>query len=422
MKLSPPLLTVIAVMSSILFDGTMAQTQTTSSSSAYPCGDPSDAEPIFVADTSEDISSSGPVITSVQVGATCSGGECDFLIPKKIYYHVFALPPGSTPRHSITPHGFIRPVVSNGMLSYQYQEGLEELYSAGDSVEAGVQIFVPIDQLTSIRVTGVDQYLQVSIDPDLVAADDPFNITSMSLQIVVDGVDNTVTVKSPTMIVDLTATGVDLTAVMDVAARSSLRLSGVDHDVYVKSEQLTVYSDGVDVKVVVEGLVSDAVINGVDEDIQINGSGCDNVKLEGVDSKCEYTTESITVNSLPCTVQTTLAYDWWFNFFTTGAKVGLVIALVFVIVVSIVGIIYYCRTMRRKKHPTNTKTNIDDYQARSFENRALPPSNEGVAHATVVEAEVLEVTNEQPQAGLNVDVEAARSSTENGQYWKKYSS
>mmetsp|Transcript_61339 Transcript_61339/g.150138 ORF Transcript_61339/g.150138 Transcript_61339/m.150138 type:complete len:423 (-) Transcript_61339:1604-2872(-) len=417
MKTTPiVLLAAVALLPSRV----LAQVQSTPSN--YPCGDPNEADGIF---ETSDISSA--TISLVRVGAMCPVHNChDFLLPEKLHWHVIALPPGSNPKHTITPPGFVRPVRNGNTLSYEYQNVLEGQYSKGDDVEAGVQIYVPIDQLTSIQVSGVEEYVQVTVDPELLATDKEgqFNFSSLSLQVRDDGVDNAVTVTSPSMMIDYAATGVDSILVMEAATRSSLRLSGVDNEAYVKSDQLDVYTDGVDGKIVVEGNVANAVLKGVDGDIEINGSGCDNGAFGGVDNGCKYTDEIITVIPLSCTVQTELDYmDSWFRNVSTGAKVGMSIAFI-LIFFGVTSVIIACCSRKRCNERTTTGNNIEGKQAKAFDKGPLPPSSDAATHNTVVEAEVLEVKNDQSPANMqdiDLDVEDARFARKDGPYWKKYS-
>ena len=426
MKATPPaiLTAVIAFLSLMVFDGAIAQVQQTTS--AYPCGDPNGAEEIL--DTS---GLSSATISQVRVVATCPGGNhhChDVLFPEKVHWHVIALPPGTTPKQTITPPGFVRPVLRGNTLSYEYQNVLEGQYSKGDEVEAGIHIYVPIDQLTSIEVPGVEVSLQVTIGPDVSVVDvdngGQFNVSSKSLQVTDTGVSNVVTVTSPSRTIDYTGTGVESLLVMEAATRSSLSLSGVDNEAYVKSDLLDIYSGGVDGKIVVEGGVANVVMTGVDGDIEINGSGCDNSAFGGVDNSCMYTDERITVTPLSCTVQTELDYEGcWFRNISTGAKVGMSIAFVLLFFGVVSGIIACC-SGKRCNERTTTDNNIDGKQAKALDKGSLSPSSDEATHKTFVEAEVLEVKNDPSQADMkdvDLDDEEAQSTSKDGPYWKKYS-
>jgi hypothetical protein len=419
LKTSPSfLLTFLLALSSssLLFDGVMSQVINTNTTlTDFPCGDPNDAE-LIVSDA---------IITSVRVGAFCDGNECDFLTPKNVHWHIYALPPGSTPKQSITPAGFIRPVLTNnGELHYEFTKDLEESYAAGDRLEAGVQLYLPVDTLKSIRVTGVDQFVDVSINQSFLAQEKSKNMSSSAdiLQIIDDGVDNIVTVTSPYVPVDFVGSGVDSLLVMDAAAGSTLFLSGVDFEAYIKSQGLEIYADGVDTKIVVEGNVSKAVMKGVDGDLEINGGGCNNVALQGVDNKCEYTNETVTVNSLSCTVETEASYNCWFNHISTGAAIGLGLGLLVILFVSVGGIVYCCCRKRCANQPISRDIGKNEQSVPRHQMKETTLSNEEATHTSVVEAEVLEIQNHHQPANTNVDIESADATSRDGAYLQKYSS
>lgn len=343
----------------------------------FQCDVPENAQEINITSSSGDFS-------TVAIG----GGNCGFLVPKEIYWHVYAMEEGSSPKHSMFPPGLVKAEIGGGTLRYTVQDVLKG-YAEGDSVQAGVNLYIPLDMMKTIILDGVGQWVEVYLNSSLLAdmdhsGRDPIRIDD-------SGVDSHLLVLSPYLKVDVVGSGVDNTMIMEVASDSSLDLSGVDQQVSIKCpEGLEIRMTGVSQDVVVEGQLSHAVMDGVDGVVEVNNgmeNACANVTTSGVASKCKATDDAVVVPALPCLSDTVAGYvSSWYWPLSTGASIGLAIGILVVASLSLFGCIYCackgCRNNRAQK--------ASDYNSNPHEETAKSCDD---THGPVVHAEVLEIQN-----------------------------
>jgi hypothetical protein len=346
-------------------------------SNDFQCGNPESAQAIM---DNEDTS-----YNTIRVGWIC---ECHNheLVPEEIHWHIYSLPAGSIPRHSIYPPGLVKPKVSGSVLSYELQNILE---TKGEEVQAGINLYIPVDKLQIIQIDGVNQFVEVKAGS---------NDTITNLSIVDSGVDNQVLLSMPNWIVDYEEMGVGNNIQMDVAAGSSISISGVDIEANVKCpEKLTVRTTGVDNNVFIEGQLLSAVMDGVDGEIKVNDKGqnnpCGNVQNDGIANDCHASEYIFAMDSLSCLAETEADYQcssFWP--YSTAASVGFGVGLLLFIIAMIAACIFcFCVSCRKKTRQTDFVKPPSQHESNKAIPEALNQANGEETDASVVEAEVIEI-------------------------------
>ncbi|KAG7365279.1 hypothetical protein IV203_038482 [Nitzschia inconspicua] len=372
----------------------------------FQCGDSSTATAISTGN-----------FTMVVAGAFCEGHHvCEFLVPKKIHWHIYPLPAGSTPKHSMHPEGLLEPRTRDDILSCDLQNIVEDPlgYHKGQNIHAGISLYIPIDQLSSISIQGVEQYVQVHMD-------DNETISAMMepLRILNEAIDSQVLVSSPYWVVHYEERGVDNRIWMDVAAESSVDVSGVDIEANIKCPQgLNVRARGVDNDIFVEGPVASGRMDGVDADLQINDSSnnnpCANVTNSGVSNQCDETNDAFEMQDLSCLADTEAGYScsWFWNISTAG-EVAIGVGFTLIIAATIGGCIFCCvrgycccknSGRNEQAYPPNPPA---PFSPKDVQNDTFKGSDEA---NSVMEAEVLEIksTTEEEGQFCEVDLEKAK--------------
>jgi hypothetical protein len=249
------------------------------------------------------------------------------LVPKIMHWHVISIPAGEPARISTFPEGLVTPFVKSGTLKFDIQKDVMDGFQKGDTIEAGVSIFLPPNQMKKVIIEGVDVVVEIMN-----------NLTSSeleSLMIECSGVDNTVYVSSPNARVEYEGSGVDITAIIEAASGSSIDLSGVDQSVRIKTgDDLDVTMSGIDQELTIEGAYNKIESSGIDNKISVNGpTRCDNIDNSGISNSCSTTDEVVMVPELSCLasskVQKWKCSNWGWS---TSAAVGGGIALLVVLI------------------------------------------------------------------------------------------
>jgi hypothetical protein len=359
-------------------------------------------------------------------GAQCEGNCNDFLVPKGMHWHIYPLPAGSTPKQAMLPEGVLEPRVHNGVLSYYWQNILQEAplnYHKGQNMQAGISLYIPVDQLSTISIEGVDLHVQIHADQDETIAAD----MTEPLRVVNQAVDTNLRVSSPYWAVQYEESGVDNDAWMDVAAGSSVDVSGVDINAHIQCpEGLTVRAHGVDNDIFVQGPVASGRLDGVDANLRINDNGsnnnpCANVSNTGVSNDCGDTNDAFEMEDLTCLADTETGYEcnfWWPV--STAGSIALGVGLFIVFAAAIAGSIFCCARgccCREDRRKVSTPTTLPPHPpAPAFPPKTVPndtykgTDEESTEQNTIVEAEVLEIkntNNENPQFE-DVDLEYAK--------------
>lgn len=392
---------------------------------SFQCGDSTNATVIPVSSN----------FTSIRLGALCDGDHCDsLLIPKEIYWHIYPIPTAentttSPPKHAMHPEGLLQAQVHNGVLSYQLQDILEEPlgYHEGQPLQAGISLYIPTSQLSTISIEGIEQYIQVHADQE---SEEMWSVVTEPLRIVNQAIDSELRVSSPYWVVHYEDSGIDNVAWMDVAAHSSVELSGIDTETNLQCpEGLTVKALGVDNNIFVQGPVRSGTLDGVDAKLQINTNDnniypCANVTNQGVGNNCRDSTDVFEMQDLTCLADTEAGYQckWSWNVTTAGSiaiGVGVLIVLVGAVGGCIVCCVKGCGGSRKissryvdtsdalPPYPTTTTT----LPTKSVTNDAIKDaSDDDTVPHSVVEAEVLEVKSTTAEYGQfeDIDLEKAK--------------
>lgn len=330
--------------------------------------------------------------TSILVGSICEGRMCDFLIPSEIHWHIYPIPAGETPKHSMVPEGLFEAQIHDEVLFYRLKNILEESgYKKGDRLQAGISLFIPTNSISAIKIEGVKQFVQVNAD------DERLSTIEEPLRIVSTAIDTQVRVLSPYWKVYYTETGVDNEVSLEVASKSSLDIAGVDIDVYVRCpDSLTVLAHGIDNHVFIEGQLLSASMEGVDVDIEINDSTasnpCSNVSDGGVGNDCDVSNDVFEMLDLSCLADTRAGYQCSFNL-SKEAEVGIGIGVSVFFVAAISSFIFLCARYCCCCRPDGSKKqNPEIYPtvAKTSEKNSQYHVNDN-ANISVVEAEVLEI-------------------------------
>jgi hypothetical protein len=336
--------TILAALA-LLIVAVMAQDDT-----SFQCGVPDDDNLKEISDTNFDT-----IQTHYKINWL--GGN-RHLMPQKTNWHIYAIPDGEVPRYSSVPEGFVKPKISGSTLEFPAQEdSLKDLgYSKGDKIKAAVNLFIPVSQLRNIRVSGVDESVEIIVTDELLLGDITNSTAFLpTINIRVSGVDSRLYVNTPYSKVKYTGSGVDNTAIVEAATGSSVDLSGVDQSLSIKSDFLdSVKVSGVDQYLLIEGTYGKIRVSGVDGQIRVNGEkGCNTVDgsgddYSGVDNRCKTTEETVTVPTLACLAESKVIYAGT----STGAIVGIVIGVLAVVALCIGGCGAACGCFRSRRSQT----------------------------------------------------------------------
>ncbi|KAL3918500.1 MAG: hypothetical protein SGILL_004208 [Bacillariaceae sp.] len=305
-----------------------------------------------------------------------------------MHWHIYPLPEGSAPKHSMFPEGVVQAKVQNGILSYEVQDVLEALgYEKGQQLEAGVNLFVPLSLVSSISIQGVEQFVQVHVEDEALSSvrmSDALNITSTAI-------DSEIFVTSPYWKVDFTEEGVDNRVWMDLAAGSSLDASGIDTETFVRCpDGMTIKTKGVDNKILLEGQLLSALMEGVETEIEVSHSGssspCGNVTYSGVGNDCDGSDFVFEMENLSCLADTKAGFQCGWNL-SIGAEVGIGIGIFLLLSVAIAGCIFGCVMCCRHK----TDASTTETKCSSGAKRHGPRMGESSAHSSIKEAEVIAI-------------------------------
>jgi hypothetical protein len=386
--------------------------------SSFQCGNSTNATVIPVSTN----------FSSIRIGALCDGGHCDsFLSPKEIYWHIYPFPTADSssttpPKHAMYPEGLLQAQVRDGVLSYQLQNILEEPlgYHQGQPLQAGISLYIPTSLMSIISIEGIEQYVQVHADQD----EEMWAVVTEPLRIVNQAIDSQVLVSSPYWAVHYEDSGIDNSAWMDVAANSSVDVSGVNIQTYLKCpEGLTVRGRGVDNDIFVQGPVQSATLDGIDAELQINNNNnnnndsnpCANVTIIGVWNECEDSNDVLEMQDLTCLADTEAGYqcNWSWNVSTAGSIV-MGVSVVLVMVAAVAGCIVCCVKGCCCRNSCNTSKHVDTSNALppyppapTFPAKVIPneTSDDDTAPHSVVEAEVLEVKSTTAEHGQWEDID-----------------
>ena len=310
---------------------------------------------------------------------TKNGGTHKMLVPELIHWHIYAIPDeengGSVPSYSVLPVGWITPKVSDGILQFEVTDpkGLtgnangdatKEGYSKGDTIEAAVNLYIPISQIQNVVLSGGNNKVEVIIDatlfPSLASA-------PPSLDIEVSGYGNHLYVQAPDSSVDLKVSGIEsrVHLVAGGTIPSSVSISGITNKVeFLIAEKNNTSTtplhdidlSGVDCYLLLEANYLQASISGVASRMRVvekensteTSDGCFNVVTKGVDVNCEMiTTEQVTVPTLSCVATTTVvklsnsshnSNSYW----STGQIIGVVIGVLGAALLGILSCMYFC--------------------------------------------------------------------------------
>jgi hypothetical protein len=295
-------------------------------------------------------------------------------MPNTVHFHIYAIPDGDLPRLSMSPTGLVQPRVVGSTLELDIQDIMKDLgMKDGDPVQAAVNIFVPVSQLKSVIVQGIDMNVEVV---NTIETTEPNSLTVED-----SGIDNSLYLTTPYSKISYKGSGVNSKAYMETAAGSSIDLSGVDQEVHIKTTgaSLTVDLSGVDEKVYVQGGGFEKIsMSGVDTRVYINGGNCNTVDPSGVDNSCRQTTDNVTIPTLECLASSNLQNG-------CGNVEGLVKAMILLLVLSgLVCVCCCCGCAVGIVHCTNAAT------------RRRGNSNNTVAAKPQAEGGSMEVQNNHP--------------------------
>lgn len=323
-----------------------------------------------------------------------SNGSCSkngkFLAPESIHWHIYSTTQSTAVKISMYPPGLVAPSISDRKLTFSIQDDALRDLSKGDSVQAGVNLYIPADWLKKISVGGIDEIVEIIHNANVT--------TTTPLQVSDSGVDNLVSIISPNVPVSYRGSGVDIVAHIEAASGSSIDLSGVDNTVNIKTvDNLNVEMSGIDQQVWIEGSYDQVKMTGIDGDVRVNGViGCDNVSKKGIDNSCKTTDEVLTVPELACLADTeAVKYScatWvWWNQRTIGVAVGALLLLTL-----IVGLCIFCccrccgntRSRNQRNYPVGpVVTKVVTSSTVEHHNHANPGKHN--VQTEVVEPEIL---------------------------------
>lgn len=356
-----------------------------SDSSNFQCGNPDDV-------TLQTLDNAG-FFTNIETFYKVKGSLHDgILMPKTINYHIYAIPDDQDPAFSCYPEGLVEPRISGSTLDFPAdRELLKELgYSKGDEIEAAVNLYVPVSQLMNIHLGGVEETVEVIITEDLLG--NISNDTELpTLNIQSSGVDSDVYVNAPYSRVKFVGSGVDNKATIVAGKGSSVSLTGVDQDVYIKSEFVAASKlSGVDQVLMIEGAYKEIKMSGVSGKVRVNGeTGCNAIDSSGVDNNCRITTDTVNLTTLDCLASTKVVKASCTGI-STAAWIGIGIAILVGLVLCIGACAYGRRSRAREVYPAGVKA-VSPPQQFHHEGLKNPQGPE------VIEAEVIEIKDQRDE-------------------------
>jgi hypothetical protein len=240
------------------------------------------------------LSSPNEVIESVLVSATCPPENAVFDTPSSINVIISPTEADTSAKIYTNSANLVTPSLAGGTLQFLWKTGL----SATQASTAGIIVYIPRDQLTSVTASGTG---------DFVTIEDGF--TSLS-SINASGVSNIIeaVTSSTTQLVTYTDTGTSNIATIE-AIDVSLVIDGVKNIAEVKGAVSNVVLSGINGFVLVEGDVTNVVANGINNRISVNGNnGCAGFPAgagSGMSDACRISTRTVMVSGTQsCTSNT----------------------------------------------------------------------------------------------------------------------
>jgi len=335
------------------------------------------------------------------------GSKKKHLIPKMTNWHIYAIPNGEKAKYSCYPEGFVEPRITSGGSTLELVANanrLKELgYSNGDKIETSINVYLPLNQLRTINLDGVDQDMEVIVTESALQTtnnDNNDNITFPTIRIHSSGVDTRIYVTAPYSPILYSGSGVDNQATIQAGRNSSIDLSGVDQSLHIQSEFIvgTIRLSGVDNQLYLEGDYNTMALSGVDCEVYVIGgeTGCNAVENSGVGNNCRISKETNTtvVPTLSCLASTKIIQGS-----SNGAIIGASFGLLAIIGLCTACCIYSCGGRRRHQEVETTKHIFQP-----------PPPSETAPYipqqAGVVEAEVIGI-----ESSIHDDPELAQTSS-----------
>jgi hypothetical protein len=239
------------------------------------------------------LSSPNDVIESVLTSTTCPSENAVFNTPKSINLIISPTEAGTSAKIFTNSANLVTPSLAGGTLQFLWKTDLPATQTS-----AGILLFLPRDQLTSVTAGGTG---------DVVTIEDGF--TSLG-SIFVSGVSNIMeaVTSSTTQPLTYTDSGTSNSATIE-AVDVSLVITGVANNAEVKGAVSNVVMSGVRGTVLVEGDVTKVEANGVNNAISINGNnGCAGFPTgggSGVSDTCNTSTQTVAVSGTQsCTSST----------------------------------------------------------------------------------------------------------------------
>ena len=215
-------------------------------------------------------------------------------------------------------------------MKFDFQSDVTQDLFQGETIQAGISIFLPPHTMKKIIVEGVDEVVEISN-----------NLTSSELGFLTidnSGIDNTLYMASPNSVVDYVGSGVDNYAILEIGPGSMIDLSGIDQEIRIKTSDesdIDITMSGIGQHVTIEGGYSNIDVSGIDAKVYVNGPNrCDHIKASGINNGCSITEETVTVPELEClatsTVQEWHCSHWGFTSKSAaiGGGIGILIFLI----------------------------------------------------------------------------------------------
>jgi hypothetical protein len=271
------------------------------------------------------------------------------------------------------PGGLVIASVSlSGTLSFSFSKNL----SASDTREAGVIVEMPQSQLTSVRMDGVDEIVQILGDFPALGS------------IIDSGVSNSLqaNLTSSTGTMYYEASGANgIAKIESLISDIDLILSGVNMDIEIAGNVGSCELSGGGNVLLLQGSIESVAADGVNNEVRINdasGVGCDPFPAgDFVMDTCSITSETVSLIELPCVSSTR-------NIVCSWLEMG-------------VGSICYCReSFEGVPVETNSKATASPTQ---------PPASFSPSQTTNTTTELSEA--ESPSASINAQSQTLRGSS-----------
>ena len=360
--------TSLTLFALVMVSAIAAQDTSTSSSSSssFQCGVLDDKNVQDISSTTSNNNNNFDTINvNYDVNWFGSSNNRRHIMPQRTNWHIYAISDEQGPaRFSSIPKGLIKPKVNGNTLVFPVQkDALYNLgYTKGDSVEAAVNLFIPLSQLRKIQISGVNDFVEIIVSEDALLwgeengtlATNSSTASSSSLRapptidIRSSGVDTRLYVNTPYSKVNYDGSGVDNTAIIDAGTNSSVVVSGVGHNLSIQSDYLkTVQLSGVDQDLLIEGSYRTLSLSGVDCRVRVHGgeTGCNAIDASsgGVNTNCRLTNDTVIVPTLDCVAESKTIYQG----VSTGATVGIALASLLVLCLCVALCAFCCCGGRR---------------------------------------------------------------------------